>query len=160
MRRVLMLCTALALTVLPVPAARAAGSIAYCFHTWTDTATPGVSNTMARSTFTSGGEKWDLICQGRVKGHEVTGWGTFGEDGVIEGTCTAGEGKVNFAFTIPTAGGVQKFRLTFPFVYGPGGGTARTTEFPGVFMFFPTAGDCTNEPVTEFTVIRNATLFS
>lgn len=160
MRRVLMPLAAAALAVLPMAPAHAGGSIAYCFHTWTDTATPGVSDTPARSRFTSGGEKWDLICQGRVKGHEVTGWGTFGEDGVLEGTCTAGEGKVNFSFTIPTAGGVQKFRLTFPFVYGPGGGTARTSEFPGVFVFFPTAGDCTNEPVTEFQVVRNATLFS
>ena len=160
MRRVLMLLPIVALTVLPATPAGAAGSVAYCFHTWTDTATPGVSATMARSEFTSNGEKWDLICQGRVRGHEVTDWGTFGEDGLIEGTCTAGQGKVNFSFTIPTTGGEQKFRLTFPFVYGPGGGTSQTTEFPGVFMFFPTAGDCTNTPVTEFKVIRNATLFT
>ena len=160
MRRVLMLSAAAALTVLPVGPARAAGSVAYCFHAWTDTATPGVNDTPARSTFTSGGEKWDLICQGSVKGHEVTGFGTFGEDGVIEGTCSAGEGKVNFSFTIPTTAGEQKFTLTFPFVYGPGGGTGRTTQFPGVFVFFPTEGDCTSQPVTEFQVVRNAILFS
>lgn len=160
MRRLMMLLPIVALTVLPTTPAGAAGSVAYCFHTWTDTATPGVSTTPARSEFTSNGEQWDLICQGRVRGHEVTDWGTFGEAGVIEGTCSAGQGKVNFSFTIPTTGGEQKFRLTFPFVYGPGGGTAQTTDFPGVFVFFPTAGDCTNTPVTEFKVIRNATLFT
>jgi hypothetical protein len=160
MRRLMMLLPIVALTVLPTTLAGAAGSVAYCFHTWTDTATPGVSTTPARSEFTSNGEKWDLLCQGLVRGHEVTGWGTFGEDGVIEGTCSAGAGKVNFSFTIPTTGGEQKFRLTFPFFYGPGGGTAQTTDFPGVFVFFPTAGDCTNAPVTEFKVIRNATLFT
>src|ERR1044072_8716804 len=137
MRRVLVPLPAAALTVLPISPARAADSIAYCFHTWTDTATPGVSTTPARSRFTSGGEKWDLICQGRVKGHEVTGWGTFGEDGVIEGTCSAGQGEVNFAFTIPTPGGVQKVRLSFPFVYGPGGGTAKPPVSPGVFAVPP-----------------------
>jgi hypothetical protein len=161
MRRLLMLLPPmLALTVGPATPAGAAGSVAYCFHTWTDTATPGVSTAVARSTFTSNGEKWDLYCQGMVRGHEVTGPGTFGEDGVIEGTCTAGEGKVDFAFTIPTAGGEQKFRLTFPLVYGPGGGVSRTSDFPGVFAFFPTAGDCQNQPVTEFKVIRTATLFT
>jgi hypothetical protein len=160
MRRVLMLLPMLGLTVAPATPAGAAGSVAYCFHTWTDTVTPGVSTTVARSTFTSNGEKWDLYCQGLVRGREVTGPGTFGEDGVIEGTCTAGQGKVNFSFTIPAAGGDQKFRLTFRFVYGPGGGTSQTTDFPGVFVFFPTAGDCQNQPVTEFKVIRNATLFT
>jgi hypothetical protein len=160
MRRVLLLLPIVALTVLPTPPAAAAGSVAYCFHTWTDTITPGVSTTPARSRFTSNGEKWDLLCQGTVRGHRATGWGTFGEDGVIEGTCTAGQGKVNFSFTIPTAGGEQKFLLSFSFVYGPGGGTSQTTDFPGVFAFFPTEGDCTNQPVTEFKVIRNATLFT
>jgi len=160
MPRLLLLLPIVALTVVPTPPAGAAGSVAYCFHTWTDTASPGVSPTPARSRFTSNGEKWDLLCQGTVRGHEVTGWGTFGEDGVIEGTCTAGQGVVNFSFTIPTSAGEQKFRLTFPFVYGPGGGTARTTDFPGVFVFFPTEGDCTDQPVTEFKVIRNATLFT
>ena len=160
MRRFMTLLSIVVLTVLPATSAGAAGSTAYCFHTWTDTATPGVSTTPARSEFTSNGEKWDLLCQGLVRGHEVTGRGTFGEYGVLEGTCSAGAGTVNFSFTIPTTGGDQKFRLRFSFVYGPGGGTARTTVFPGVFLFFPTVGDCTNAPVTEFKVVRNAALFS
>jgi len=160
MRRVLLLLPIVALAVLPAPPAGAAGSVAHCFHTWTDTITPGVSTTPARSRFTSNGETWDLLCQGTVRGHEVTGWGTFSEEGVIEGTCTAGQGRVNFSFTIPTTAGLQKFRLTFPLVYGPGGGVSQTTDFPGFFAFFPTDGDCTNQPVTEFKVIRNATLFT
>ena len=138
--------------------AEAAGSVAYCFHTWTDTATPGIGTTPARSQFTSNGEKWDLVCQGEVRGQRVTGAGTFGEDGVVQGTCSSGSGQVNFSFTIPTTAGEQKFRLSFPFAYGPGGGTAQTTDFPGVFVFYPTAGDCLNDPVTEFTVVRNAVL--
>jgi hypothetical protein len=158
-RRVLPLLI-VAVMVMPARPAGATGSVAYCFHTWTDTITPGVGTTPARSRFTSNGEKWDLLCQGNVRGHAVTGWGTFGEEGVIEGTCTAGQGEVNFSFTIPTSGGEQKFRLRFPLVYGPGGGVSQTRDFPGAFAFFPTEGDCSNQPVTEFKVVRNATLFS
>jgi hypothetical protein len=160
MRRLMLLFPLVALTLMPASPAEAASSAAYCFHTWTDTAAPGVSTNPNRSTFTSNGEKWDLLCQGMVRGHEVTGRGTFGEYGFIEGTCSAGWGEVHFNFTIPTTAGEQRFHLNFPFYYGPGGGTAQTTDFPGVFVFFPTAGDCTNAPVTEFKVVRNATLFS
>ena len=160
MRRWLTVLPTVVLTLLPTAPAQAAGSIAYCFHAWTDTASPGVGANAGRSQFTSNGEKWELLCQGTVRGHPVTGPGTFGEDGVIDGSCSSGSGTVNFSFTIPTAGGAQKFRLTFPFVYGPGGGTARTTDFPGVFLFYPTAGDCLNAPVTEFNVVRNAILFT
>jgi hypothetical protein len=160
MRRFIMLLVAVAMTILPSRTAGAAGSIAYCFHAWTDSASPGVGATPAQSQFTSNGEKWALVCQGAVRGHQVTGAGTLGEDGVINGSCSSGSGEVHFSFTIPTTDGEQKFRLTFPFVYGPGGGTARTTDFPGVFVFSPTAGDCMNKPVTEFNVVRNAVLFT
>src|SRR5437660_6327826 len=85
---------------------------------------------------------------------------TFGEDGVIDGSCSSGSGEVNFSFTIPTAAGAQRFHVTFPFVYGPGAGTARTDTFPGVFAFFPKKGDCINAPVTEFDVYRSAILLT
>jgi hypothetical protein len=161
MRRVgLMLLAVAAITLSSADQAGAAGSSASCFHQWTDTAVPGISTGPSRSEFTSNGEKWALICQGLVRGQPVTGPGTFGEDGVIEGTCASGSGTVNFAFTIPTTAGNQKFRLTFPFVYGPGGGTARTGDFPGVFQFSPTKGDCINAPVTEFDIRRTAILLT
>ena len=162
MRRITLLVAAVGLTLLPVGPAGAdeADSVAYCVHTWKDTVTPGVGLTPDRSEFTSNGEKWPLICEGFVKGFPVTGSGTFGEDGVIEGACAAGKGEANFSFTIPTTVGKQVFRLTFPFVYGPGEGTSETEDFPGVFVFYPTAGDCMNKPVTEFRVVRHATLFT
>jgi hypothetical protein len=159
-RFVVMLVASVALAILPAGPARAAGSVAYCFHQWTDTATPGVGTTPSKSHFTSNGEKWALICQGSVRGQRVTGPGTFGEEGTIEGTCSSGSGLVNFSFTIPTAAGAQQFRLTFGFLYGPGGGTARTQDFPGVFLFYPTKGDCMSAPVTELNIVRNAVLFS
>ncbi|MCA1846463.1 MAG: hypothetical protein LC792_25365 [Actinobacteria bacterium] len=112
------------------------------------------------SRFTSNGEKWPLVCEGFVRGYQVTGPGTFGEYGVIDGACAAGQGDVTFSFTIPTTAGDERFRLKFTFVYGPGGGASRTDDFPGVFAFYPTAGDCLNKPVTEFKVVRNAVLYS
>ena len=146
--------------VVPAGQARAASSVASCTYSWTDTASPGVGATPSRSQFTSNGEKWPLPCQGLVRGSQVTGPGTFGEDGVFDGSCSSGSGEVNFSFTIPTAAGAQRFRLTFPFVYGPGAGTARTDTFPGVFAFFPKKGDCINAPVTEFDVYRSAILLT
>jgi len=151
-----------ALILLPSPAHAddEAGSVAYCTHRWTDTASPGIGTSPDTSNFTSNGEKWPLVCEGLVRGFPVTGPGTFGESGTIDGACAAGGGEVNFSFTIPTTAGEQKFRLKFTFVYGPGGGTSRTDEFPGVFAFYPTKGDCLNAPVTEFKVVRTAVLFS
>ena len=148
------------LTIVPASPAGAAGSEATCFHSWTDTASPGIGATSSKSTFTSNGETWTLTCQGLVRGHRVTGPGTFGEEGVVEGSCTAGSGEVTFSFTIPTEAGDEKFNFSFPFVYGPGGGTARSDIFPGVFQFAPKKGDCVNAPITEFNVLRVATLFS
>jgi len=161
MRRPTLLLAAAALSLLPTSArADDTGSVAHCVHRWTDTASPGIGTTPDTSDFTSNGEKWPLVCEGLVRGFRVTGPGTFGEYGVIDGACAAGAGEVNFSFTIPTTAGEQKFRLKFTFVYGPGGGTSQTDDFPGVFAFYPTRGDCMNKPVTEFKVVRSAVLFT
>ena len=152
---------ATALALLPAgPAVADAQSVAYCVHAWSDTATPGIEATPGTSHFTSNGEKWPLVCEGTVRGARVTGRGTFGEYGTIEGACAAGSGTVNFLFTIPTTDGFQRFRMSFEFVYGPGGGTSQSNDFPGAFAFYPRKGDCLAAPVTEFDVVRNAILFS
>ena len=163
MRRLLVPLAAAALAVLPMSPARAdegEESVAFCVHAWTDTADPGVSSNPGETSFTSNGEKWKLRCNGTVRGYRVTGPGTFGEYGVIDGSCFAGQGVAHFSFTIPTDGGEQRFSLTFPFAYGPGGGMSSTDDFPGFFAFYPTAGDCLRKPVTRFEVVRNAVLFS
>jgi hypothetical protein len=161
MRRLaLMLLPVVAVTLLPLSQAQAAGSTALCFHSWVDVLSPGVSTTPSKSRLTSNGEIWTLTCGGFVRGSRVTGPGTFGEEGVVEGTCGAGTGEVEFAFTIPTTAGDEKFNMHISFVYGPGGGTARTDVFPGVFMFYPKAGDCFSEPITEVSVMRFAQLFT
>lgn len=161
MRRLaLMLLPAVAMTLLPTTQAHAAGSTAFCFHSWIDHFSPGVGTTPAKSRFTSNGEIWTLTCGGFVRGNRVTGPGTFGEEGVVEGTCGAGSGQVHFSFTIPTTGGDEKFSLKFNFFYGPGGGTADTQVFPGVFVFYPKVGDCFSEPITEVSFMRFAQLIT
>ena len=152
-----------ALALLPAGRAGAedeTGSVAYCSHAWTDTATPGIEATPGTSRFTSNGQKWPLYCAGTVRGARVTGRGTFGEEGTIEGACSAGRGDVIFSFTIPTTAGLQRFRMMFEFVYGPGGGTSQSNDFPGAFAFYPRRGDCWGAPVTEFDVVRTGVLFS
>lgn len=161
MRRLaLMLLPAVAMTLLPPSPAQAAGSTAFCFHSWTDSVTPGIGVTPSKSQFTSNGEIWTLSCGGFVRGARVTGPGTFGEDGVLEGTCGTGSGQVNFFFTIPTTAGDQEFQFSFPFYWGPGGGTGNTQVFPGIFMFYPKVGDCFSEPVTEVNLMRFAQLIT
>jgi hypothetical protein len=149
---VLLLATML-LPLHPVPVA-AAASNASCHHEWTDTISPGVTSTVQRVRFTSNGERWALVCQGTVRGSEVTGPGTFGEEGVLDGSCSTGSGTVNFSFGIPTRVGMQRFHLTFQFSYGGGVGGSSNDAFPGVFAFSPKTGDCVSAPVTEVDIVR------
>jgi hypothetical protein len=158
MRTILVVLLTAAVLLLPSTPVGAAGSIASCFHSWTDSVSPGITTAAQRSNFTSHGETWALICQGMIRGQQVTGPGTFGEEGFLDGSCSSGSGIVTFSFTIPTTDGEQKFRLTFRFAYGPGAGSSFTDVFPGLFVFTPKTGDCVTAPVTEFNVARTGLL--
>jgi hypothetical protein len=149
----LLLLATMLLPLHPVPVA-AAASNASCHHEWTDTISPGVTSTVQRVHFTSNGERWALVCQGTVRGSEVTGPGTFGEEGVLDGSCSTGGGTVNFSFSIPTTAGMQRFHLTFQFRYAGGVGGSSNDAFPGVFAFSPKTGDCVSSPVTEVDIVR------
>lgn len=141
----------------PIPAAALdppPPTSATCHHTWTDTVSPGVTTTAHRSTFTSNGERWPLVCQGLVRGYEVTGPGTFGESGVLDGSCSAGTGMVDFSFTLPTRDGAERFHMTFHFTFGLGVGESSNELFPGLFVFTPRTGDCVRTPVTEVDIVR------
>jgi hypothetical protein len=142
-----------------VPVA-AAGSNASCHHEWTDTVSPGVTSTVQRVHFTSNGERWPLVCQGTVRGSQVTGPGTFGEEGFLDGSCSTGGGTVNFSFGIPTSAGMQRFHLTFQFSYAGGVGGSSNDAFPGVFAFSPKTGDCVSAPVTEVNIVRAGQLLT
>jgi hypothetical protein len=138
----------------------AAASNASCHHEWTDTVSPGVTSTTRRVTLTSNGERWALVCRGTVRGQQVTGPGTFGEDGVIDGSCSSGAGTVHFAFTIPTTAGMQRFRMTFQLSYAGGVGGSSNDGFPGIFAFSPRKGDCVSTPVTEVDIVRAGQLLT
>ncbi len=141
----------------PVAAAESnveADSTASCLHSWTDSVSPGLTTTPQTATFTSHGETGTIHCQGLVKGHQVTGPGTFGEEGLFEGTCLSGSGMAVFSFTIPTTGGQARFRIPVTFTYGLGLGSTSSEAFPGAFVVVPTAGDCLITPITEIAVVR------
>lgn len=137
----------------PTPAASAASSAA-CVHQWTDTVTPGTTTTNQRALFSSHGETGTIQCSGTVQGRQVTGPGTFGEVGVIEGSCSSALGQALFSITLPTGGGPVHLRFPVTFSLGPGAGQTSGDAFPGAFVVRPVKGDCVSTPVTEITVTR------
>lgn len=138
----------------PVPAAAAGSIAAMCVHQWTDTLTPGATTVPKRAVFSSHGETGVITCLGIVRGREVTGDGTFGEEGYIDGNCSSGTGHALFSFTLPTSGGRVHFTFPVTFTFGPGLGQTSSDVFPGVFAVRPVKGDCLTTPVTEIAVSR------
>jgi hypothetical protein len=155
--RLLLLC-AVALAVigpsLHASPAAAAGSSAACVHRWTDTVTPGTTTSTQRAVFSSHGETGTIQCSGTVQGRQVTGPGTFGEEGVIEASCDSGRGQALFSITLPTSGGPVHLRIPVTFTLGPGTGHAEGDVFPGAFVVRPVQGDCVTTPATEIAVTR------
>lgn len=136
-----------------------AESTATCVHRWTDSLSPGLTTTPGKAAFTSHGETGTIDCYGEVRGQRVTGTGTFGEEGVFEGTCAFGSSSAVFSFTIPTAGGPAKFEMPVTFTYA-GFGSTSSDVFPGAFAIIPTAGDCLTTPITKVAVTRVGSLKS
>lgn len=161
--RLLLLCLGVLAPVamMPGPApAAAAGSTAICFHQWTDTLTPGATSGPQHAAFSSHGETGVIQCSGTVRGLQITGQGTFGEEGSVEGSCSSGTGQAVFSFTLPTSGGAQHFQVPVTFTFGPGLGQTSSDVFPGAFAVRPVKGDCVTTPVTEIAVSRLGVLQS
>lgn len=142
---------------LPSPSVAAAKSTAHCWHTWTDSISPGVSTTRREVALTSNGETGTIHCKGSVEGKRVTGPGTFGEVGMFDGTCAGGTGSATFSFTLPTTAGPVKLRMPVTFTIA-GFGSTTSKEFPGAFLFAPLTGNCLTEPITKVAVYRAGTL--
>jgi hypothetical protein len=134
------------------------GSQAICVAQWTDALTPGISLTPSTVSFTSNGPTGTITCVGSVRGHAVTGPGTFGEQGTIRGTCTSGSGEALFVMTIPTDGGPATVILPAVFTTVGTVGLRPTGTFPGGFVAVPTQGDCVTTPVTQIAVVLHGTL--
>lgn len=155
--RLLPLCAAALAAIVPslhASPAAAAGSSAACVHRWTDTVSPGTTTATQRVVFSSHGETGTIRCSGTVQGRQVTGPGTFGEEGVIEGSCSSGRGQALFSITLPTDGGPVHLRIPVTFTLGPGGGQTAGDVFPGAFVVRPVKGDCVTTPATEIAVTR------
>lgn len=99
-----------------------------------------------------------MTCRGEINGQEITGPGTFGEEGVLEGVCSHGSGFGTAAITIPTSSGPTKLTIPYTLRYGPGVGTKSADQFSATFEFYPTEGDCINTPVTEIAFALQAVL--
>jgi hypothetical protein len=157
-RLLLLLCAVAVAEIVPSlhasPAAAAAGGSAACVHQWTDTVTPGTTMSTQRAVFSSHGETGTIRCSGTVQGRQVTGPGSFGEEGVIEGSCGSGRGQALFSITLPTSGGPVHLRIPVTFTLGPGAGHAEGDVFPGAFVVRPVKGDCVTTPATEIAVTR------
>ena len=129
------------------------GSEAVCVAQWLDTLTPGISLTPSTVTFTSNGPTGTITCVGSVRGHAVTGPGTFGEQGRISGTCASGSGEAIFTMTIPTDGGPQTVIVPAVFTTVGTVGLRPTGTFPGGFVAVPAQGDCVTTPITQIAVV-------
>jgi hypothetical protein len=144
------------------PALSAGGSTATCSGTWhVSFSSPGVGITPQRVTFASHGAT--LICVGTVAGSPVTGPGTFGEEGVLGGTCLMGTGSGTLSVTIPTSAGLAKMRnVAFRLSTGPGFGFKYSDLFIGplIFVYLPTQGNCVTAGVTEIAAVAQFVLKS
>ncbi|MGH2720150.1 MAG: hypothetical protein ACRDJO_00930 [Actinomycetota bacterium] len=136
-----------------VPAAAAAGaeqgSTAVCTGTWKVDFSPGITGTVQRSRFTTAPSV--LTCIGRVRGHEVTGPGSFTQEGTTEGTLLTGSGGGREWLRVPTTGGEQTVSFTYTLEYGPGLGLKFGDSLAGpyTFVFAPSRGDGVLAPVTQ-----------
>jgi hypothetical protein len=124
--------------------------------------TPGLSTTSRESAFTSHGEIGQITCAGMVKGHAVTGAGTFGLEGILRGTCLKGSGSLTISLSIPTTAGTATFRVPATLMYAAGSGVKMSDAFAGplVWTAVPTAGDCVRAPITEILQIGEFALMS
>jgi hypothetical protein len=163
MKATLLSLAALVATVLaPATPAEAGGSSASCHGSWPISMAPGISTTARQSTFTSHGETGTITCTGTVNGHGVSGPGTLGVEGALDGTCLTGNGSLTITMTIPTSGGPATFSLPATMTYYGGVGMKFSDAFVGplTFAVVPTAGNCITEPLTEILQVGEFVLQS
>jgi hypothetical protein len=148
----------------PGPGAGAQGTT-NCSFDATFTLSPGLSVVANSGTFTSGGERGGISCEG---GGQMRN-GSFGAQGrygtADPDSCLAsGEGDGIQSWTIPV--GDTQVRQTNPihFTYGvlaAGGvisGHFEGPRFSGTFQVTITKGDCVTAPVTEVSIRGRGTM--
>lgn len=146
--------TTLLLLLMPAAPAAAQSDLAACVGSWEISFSNGVRLVTGNSDFTTGGLTGTINCVGTVDGSPVTGPGTFGKEGAVEGSCLAAKGAGTIQMQIPTADGIKT--IEFPFQMdtslGVGFKSGGPLVGPLTFLFIPTQGDCLMSPVTEIAV--------
>jgi hypothetical protein len=112
---------------------------------------PGITVTPGKGTFTTHGPTGKLECRGFIQGREITGPGTFAEEGVWEGDCSGGTAASTISVALQTSDGPLTVSFPVKIMFRPGWGWkwSDTLVGPLVFQYYPTRGDCLNAPVTE-----------
>jgi hypothetical protein len=118
---------------------------------WHVSFSPGVGLTSQKTTATTHGETGTINCVGAINGHDVTGPGTLGLEGVIRGTCLGGTGSATLSLTVATSAGSEKVSFPATITWGPGVGFKFSDSLVGplTFAFYPTVGDCVTTAATE-----------
>jgi hypothetical protein len=115
------------------------------------TLVPGFSSVYGKGTFTTHGPSGTLECRGFIQGREVTGPGTFAEEGVYEGDCSGGTAASTISVVLQTADGPVTASFPVKINIKPGWGwkTSDALIGPLTYQYYPTRGDCLTTPVTE-----------
>ena len=115
------------------------------------TMTPGIGTVPGKGTFTTQGPTGQIECRGFIQGREITGPGTFAEEGVWEGDCSGGTAASTISVALQTVDGPVTVSFPVKIMFRPGWGSkwSDTLVGPLVFQYYPTRGDCLNAPVTE-----------
>lgn len=130
---------------------------AVCTLSFTEYFSPGVTLTPTSGTQTSGGEVGSITCSGKLQGHNITGPGTFGNEGFLhESTCLLDHSTGRYFATLPTDAGTVRIEGTYSLLRT---GLTLTVEAdqPGAHgtgsaLVIPSRGDCVTTPVTEALV--------
>lgn len=134
---------------------------ALCTLTFTEYFSPGFTLTPTSGIQNSGREVGSITCGGKLQGHNITGPGTFGNEGLLhESTCLLDHSTGRYFATLPTDGGPIRIEGTYSLLR-----TGLTLTFEaeqpeahgtGSALVIPTKGDCVTTPVTEALVFRRS----
>lgn len=155
-----MIAVAMAAISLATPmTARAEQSTAVCSFYFDNgfISSPGVVSGKSSSANWRAGPS-PFICVGSVNGHQITGPGVIWEYGTLEGSCEEGEGMGWQHGLLPTTEGTVRIENAAPFWWKFGAGALEGPRMRGTFVFWPTAGNCLTEPVTQYGQVTQAIL--
>jgi hypothetical protein len=133
-----------------------AQSAAICSGVHTVRFSPGITTTSGRTSYMTQAGK--ITCVGQIYGQEVTGPGTFAQEGVLEGDCSHGAGSGTVFIVIPTSGGLTNLIIPHKIMFVPGVGSKSADQLSAIFEFYPTEGNCVNTPITEIAVVQQTLL--